>query len=106
MITPEIIEEVKKRLVAAYKPLEIYLFGSYAWGSPTEDSDLDLLIVVKESSQKRYMRSFEASDVLQDLVIPKDIIVYTKEEFDQRMHDKTTLCYKIKTEGKVIYAHA
>ena len=45
MITPEIIEEVKKRLIAVYKPEAIYLFGSYAWGAPTEGSDLDLLVI-------------------------------------------------------------
>ncbi len=40
------MEDVKNRLVRAYNPLTIYLFGSYAWGTPTEDSDLDLVIVV------------------------------------------------------------
>jgi len=43
MISQETIEEVKNRLVKTYDPISIYLFGSYAWGHPTEDSDLDLL---------------------------------------------------------------
>lgn len=34
MISPETLEEVKNRLVKTYAPLEIYLFGSYAWGNP------------------------------------------------------------------------
>ncbi len=44
MIEKKVIDEVKNRLVNTYNPIAIYLFGSYAWGIPTEDSDLDLLI--------------------------------------------------------------
>jgi predicted nucleotidyltransferase len=105
-ITPEIIEEVKNRLIKTYNPLEIYLFGSYAWGTPTDESDLDLLIVVEHSDLKRHQRSYAASDALFDMMIPKDVIVYTKEEFNKRSTDITTLCYKIKNEGKILYARA
>lgn len=105
-ITPEIIEEIKNRLVKAYNPLEIYLFGSHAWGMPTEDSDLDLLIVVEHSDLKRHQRTYTASDALADMMVPKDIVVYTKTEFNKRSNDVTTLCYKIKRQGKVLYARA
>ena len=46
------MEEVKKRLINVYDPIAIYIFGSYAWGTPTEDSDLDLLVVVRDSIEK------------------------------------------------------
>jgi predicted nucleotidyltransferase len=42
-MTPNIIEVVINRLAEVYKPREIYLFGSYAWGQPGQQSDLDLL---------------------------------------------------------------
>ena len=54
MISNSTIEEVKKRLVATYNPIEIYIFGSYAWGKPEEDSDLDLLIVIDEYKKDHY----------------------------------------------------
>ncbi len=57
MIAREIINRAVKRLVQTYHPLKIYLFGSYAWGKPTEESDLDLLIVVDRSDQNEYQRS-------------------------------------------------
>ena len=41
MISKEVIKEVKNRLVKTYDPIAIYIFGSYAWGTPTLDSDLD-----------------------------------------------------------------
>jgi uncharacterized protein len=104
MISEAVINEVKNRLVKAYDPLAIYLFGSYAWGHPTEDSDLDLLVVVKHSDEKSYKRPVLGYHVLFGLEIPKDIIVYTKEEFDAYSANVTTLCHKINAEGKLIYA--
>ena len=106
MITQEVIEEVKNRLVKAYNPVAIYLFGSYAWGSPTEDSDLDLLIVVDDSNEKSYERPLAGYDALFGMNIAKDIIVYTKEEFEAASKNKTTLGFKIKQGGKLIYARA
>lgn len=106
MVSKEILEEVKNRLVTTYNPVAIYLFGSYAWGSPTEDSDLDLLIVVDHSDEKSYKRPIPGYDVLFGLGISKDLIVATQEEFLRRSSDVTTLEYKIKNEGEVIYARA
>jgi uncharacterized protein len=107
MINKETIEEVKNRLVKTYNPIAIYLFGSYAWGSPTKDSDLDLLIVVDKSDEKSYKRPIHAYVALRGLEdISKDIIVYTKDEFELVSNNVTTLGYKIKKDGKVLYARA
>jgi predicted nucleotidyltransferase len=45
MTIREQIEEIVKRIVDHYKPRKIILFGSYAYGAPAKDSDLDLLVV-------------------------------------------------------------
>jgi predicted nucleotidyltransferase len=104
MISEETLEDVKNRLVKAYSPIAIYLFGSYAWGTPTEESDLDLLIVVDKSDEKSYKRPLVGYDALFGMNIAKDIIVYTKKEFDEASTNKTTFCFKIKNNGKLIYA--
>jgi uncharacterized protein len=104
MITPEMIEEVKKRLVTVYDPEAIYLFGSYVWGHPDEESDLDLLVVVRTSNQKSHKRCIPGRRALWELNIAKDLIVYTQDEFSARITDQTSLLYKIKNNGKVIYA--
>lgn len=106
MTTPEIIEEVKKRLITIYQPEAIYLFGSYAWGHPDEESDLDLLVVVQASDEKSHKRCIPGRRALFELDIAKDLLVYTREEFDARVTDPTTLVYKIKNKGKVIYARS
>ena len=56
MISQEIIQEVVRRLVKAYDPLEVYLYGTYAWGNPNEDDDLNLLLIIESSEQKVYER--------------------------------------------------
>lgn len=106
MISQETIEEVKNRLVNVYNPLEIYLFGSYAWGTPNEDSDLDLLIVVEASNEKSHHRCIPGQEALWGMGISKDIFVYTKDEFLERTRLVASLPYKVKHEGKVLYARA
>lgn len=74
-------EKIVLRIVALEKPLKIILFGSYAYGNPTEDSDLDLLIV-----KKHFNSSIEETrkirKVLKDINMPKDILVVNKEDYD------------------------
>jgi predicted nucleotidyltransferase len=106
MINKETLEEVKNRLVATYNPIAIYLFGSYVWGKPTEDSDLDLLIVIDQSDEKSYDRVRPGQRALFGMGIANDLIIYTKDEFERISNNVTTLGYKIRREGKVIYARA
>ena len=106
MISKETIEEVKNRLVKTYNPLAIYLFGSYAWGSPTEDSDLDLLVVVDTSDEKSFKRPREGHKALIGLCIGKDLLVFTRAEFEEEVKHCTSLVYKVKKYGKALYVRA
>lgn len=106
MISKKLINEIKNRLVNVYDPLEIYLFGSYAWGHPDDESDLDFLIVVPHSDVKNYKRSIPASWALMDVFAPMDILVYTKEEFDNKLQERSTLCFKVKNKGEKLYARS
>ncbi len=104
MIAREIIKQVVNRLVNTYQPVKIYLFGSYAWGTPTDDSDLDLLIVVDHSDQNAYQRAVAGHHALWGLEIPKDLLVYTEKEFAKEAEDVTTLCHKVTQDGITVYA--
>jgi len=105
-MTSQILETVKTKLAEAYKPKLIYLFGSYAWGRPDEQSDLDMLIIVEKSDEKSYKRPRKGLESLSGLKIAKDIIVYTSDEFEELSRDVTTLAHKIKAEGIKLYEAA
>ncbi len=106
MITKELFDEITRRLVQAYDPEAIYLFGSYAWGSPTDDSDVDLAIIVRVANPRRIKRTLAASEALWGLGISKDVIVYTQEEFARAAEHPSTLAHKILQEGHVLYGKA
>ncbi|MBF0591712.1 MAG: nucleotidyltransferase domain-containing protein [Nitrospirae bacterium] len=103
LVDLDLIEIIKDRLVSVYDPREIYLFGSYAWGKPTYESDIDLLVIIEMSDDKPYRRAIKGLKVLRDLKVPEDILVYTEDEFSQLSDDMSTLCYKIKHEGIKLY---
>ncbi len=94
-----LFENVTSKLQNAYNPLSLYIFGSYAWGTPNQDSDLDVLVVVDHSDKKPYKRAVEGMRALRGMGIAKDILVYTKEEFNALSKDVSSLLYKVKKEG-------
>src|SRR5581483_1918047 len=106
MIDQHIIEDVKNKLVQVYDPREIYLFGSYAWGCPDDESDLDLLVIVDTISKDRYQALVDGHKALKNLRYPKDLLIVSKEEFDTDSQNVSTLYYKIRKQGKKIYAKA
>jgi predicted nucleotidyltransferase len=103
MTNSELIETVKSRLINVYNPKTIYLFGSFAWGKTDEQSDLDMLVIIEKSDEKPYKRSIKGIGSLSGLKIAKDIIVCTRDEFEELSSDVSTLCYKIKQEGIKLY---
>lgn len=102
MITQEQINEVSKRIVRNFKPQKIILFGSYANGTPTEESDLDLL-VIKDSDSPSRLQNRKIRRLLSDLRIPIDVIVKTPEEFRTYRDIIGTIIYPANKFGKVIY---
>lgn len=108
MLTQELFDKITYTLVRTFNPMEIYLFGSYAWGTPDEESDVDLLIVLEKCDPKDlYKATVAGYSALGDIAaFQKDIIIIDKKEFDQAITDPTRLFYKIKQKGKVLYARA
>ena len=98
---PEAIE----RIVSALKPEKIILFGSYAHGNPTHDSDVDLLVIMK-TRKKRAERYVAVSQVLYPRRFPVDIIVKTPKEVEEAMKggkDNSFFIREIIKKGKVLY---
>ena len=100
----KILEDMIKRLVDAFQPERIYLFGSRARGEETDDSDYDLLLVIKSSSRPRYKREQDAFRILNGVGASKDVIVLTHDEFESKLSVVTSLPATVQREGKLVYA--
>jgi predicted nucleotidyltransferase len=105
IIPQGLLETAVERLKAEFQPEEIYLFGSHAWGTPTDDSDVDLMVIVRDStSNERPIRRMQrAHHCLGDLDMSKDVLVPTRSEFDRYRHLKASLSYNISEKGKKLY---
>ena len=99
----DILEQIVKRLREGLRPERIILFGSYAYGRPTEGSDIDLLIVVPDSTEPAYRRAQEAYRCVGAVGVSKDLVVLTREEFETQARVSTSLPYRALHEGEVLY---
>ncbi len=102
-LPPGLLEDIIQRLVDALNPEQIILFGSYAYGEPTEDSDIDLLVIVSHSDEPRYRRARVAYKALRGLGIPKDILVMTRSEVERKVNVTSSLVSQVLRQGKVLY---
>lgn len=91
-----------KRIVSELKPEKIILFGSYAYGNPTPDSDVDLLVIMdtKASYKERYLA---VARLLRPRSFPVDIIVKTPKEIEKALKTNSFFTKEIYTKGVVLY---
>lgn len=98
------LNEAVARLRTELSPVAIYFFGSYVYGTPGPDSDLDLLVIIESSPLHPYERDAAAYRALGDLPVPIDVQVYTRDEFEQRAALSVSFERTVKTKGKLVYA--
>ncbi len=91
-----------KRIASALKPEKIILFGSYAYGNPTPDSDVDLLVILK-TQKVRKDRVVEVSLLLYPRPFPVDILVKTPAEIKSALQKGDIFIGEIVKKGKVLY---
>lgn len=101
------IEALKPQIVEKLKPLnpkKIILFGSYAYGIPTEDSDLDLCIITESAGTKIEKKSI-IRKALKGIAVAKDILVENEEYYLSHSDEKwiNTALYDARHKGKVLY---
>ncbi|MFQ6103416.1 MAG: nucleotidyltransferase domain-containing protein [Candidatus Glassbacteria bacterium] len=97
------LREIVHRLVEAYKPERIYLFGSKARGDDGGESDYDIMVVVYSSGEPSYRRAQKAYRILRGIDTAVDVLVWTKQAFDSRLHLKASFPSTIVREGKLLY---
>ena len=99
-----LIQEIVKRLANLYHPERIYLFGSAARGDAGPDSDYDFMVVVPDGTPPEICNTKAVFKVLSDIHAPVDVLVWTRQEFDKRLHLRVSFPSTIVAEGKLLYA--
>lgn len=86
-------------LSKTYNSNKIFLFGSYAYGAPNEDSDIDVAVIVKESKLPQYKRSRIGYSRIRGIGHPVEILVFTEDEVDRLKNIRTSLVSTILDKG-------
>lgn len=101
----KLILEIVDRIRREYQPEKIILYGSYAYGKPTGDSDIDLFIV-KDTDKRWVDRFVEVKRLVyrRGTRIPVSPIVYTPAEVRERVKFGDEFVEEVLTRGEVLYA--
>jgi len=100
----KIIFEIVKEIREKYEPIKIILYGSYCYGTPTADSDINILII-KDTDKRPIDRWIEIKKILRNISkkAPISPLVYNPKEIKERLAIKDFFVEEIFEKGKVIY---
>ena len=99
------IEELKPLIVERLKPLnpeKIILFGSFAYGEPTEDSDIDICVVERDYANK-WEEKRKIRELLKDIKMPKDILNPRLKEYEFYKNETNSVYYDIDKKGVLLW---
>ncbi|MBS1789956.1 MAG: nucleotidyltransferase domain-containing protein [Acidobacteria bacterium] len=95
------ISDLCRQIVEVCHPQKVVLFGSYAYGLPTEDSDVDLMVVMPFEGHPAYQAGAIRSQVHTPLAV--DLLVRTPQQIEERMEMGDPFMQEILEHGKVLY---
>ncbi len=95
------IKELTARIVREFQPEQVILFGSYAYGTPTAHSDVDLLVVLSHEGT----RTRKAVEILNTInpKLPVDLLVRTPEQLARRLAQHDFFLQEVMEKGRVLY---
>jgi predicted nucleotidyltransferase len=98
----ETLPEAVARIVHELQPEKIILFGSYAYGAPTRDSDIDLLVIM-QTQARGADRSWAVYRLLIPRPFPLDILVRTPQEIQSALERGDFFIREVPANGRVLY---
>ena len=105
MIDEQVLQQVVKRIVAASKPSRVIVFGSYGRDNADEDSDLDIMVIKPEVTDKGAEMA-RLHEVVGDVGTGVDVLVYSDDEFEKRSRVPGTVLYWARKKGRPLYEAA
>ncbi|MFN7561334.1 nucleotidyltransferase domain-containing protein [Prosthecobacter sp.] len=101
MISRKAIQQYCDAIAAAFKPRKIILFGSYAYGTPDEDSDVDVMVVMPKNRFRRDLGFKMRMKV--PASFPVDVLVEPEDRLHARILDRESFILDITEKGRVMY---
>jgi len=101
-VTEELLADMTRRIVEAFHPYKVILFGSYAYGTPHIYSDVDLLVIM-DSEERMLKRIGCVRPVAKVDFLPMDVLVLTPDELETRLAMGDHFYKEILAKGKVLY---
>lgn len=101
-ITEALLREITNRIVEAFDPEKVILFGSRAAGTPRSDSDVDLLVIM-EAEVPPIQRAVAVKRVSRPRFVAMDVLVKTPEEVENQLQRGNLFLRQILEEGTVLY---
>ncbi len=101
MIDEQSIRALSEHIVQEFQPERVILFGSYATGTPTPDSDVDLLVILPFEG-KNFYKSLEIL-IRTNPSFPIDLLARTPEDTERRYLEGDPLIREALDRGKVLY---
>lgn len=100
-VTLSDIRQIVRQIAAHFHPERVILFGSHAYGKPTLDSDVDLLVVMRTDENPLHTAARIAASI--DHPFPLDIAVFTPSELEASLKRKGVFATEVITRGVVLY---
>lgn len=104
LITEDKIQEVADKIAREFNPDKIILFGSYAWGSPDLDSDVDLFVIKGTDDTRQLAR--DISGAIHPRPFALDILVYRPHVVEEELQVGDYFVEDVMNNGKVLYERA
>ena len=99
----DIVTAMVTRIVVEFHPRRVYLFGSYAWGTPSADSDIDLMVILDDAPESPTRMARRAYRKLRPRTVPVDILFRGIDSFKERAAHPSTLEHQIESEGILVH---
>ena len=101
MATTADIKQLSDTIAREFHPKKIVLFGSHAWGIPTSDSDVDILVILPFEGKNWRMASTIRERV--HPAFPLDLLVRTESQINERLNNHDTFLTEVMVKGRVLH---